>query len=254
MTSKGLYENILIELRKAKAPSLHLSDYLYWVNKGTQEYINERYNKFQIDQQVTDDLTALITGDIFVFNSNNTGFYRKDPTTIIAVSSGKRYNSSFVKFFTPENYWHMVGSHVTSYTKFPVKCYPAGYEYFYPSKRLNANTANGIITNAYLKPNADRVYHDFSNNSITNTRADLTYYFGDDRKYGIKEVSIDYLKKPEKIILTPVQVNLPVDNSMVIEFPEYVCNEIIKRCVKLILENSSDPRLQTNIPINQTIP
>jgi hypothetical protein len=37
------------------------------------------------------------------------------------------------------------------------------------------------------------------------------------------------------------------------EFPDYVCQEIINELVTLMMENSSDPRLQTNIPINQTI-
>jgi hypothetical protein len=37
------------------------------------------------------------------------------------------------------------------------------------------------------------------------------------------------------------------------QFPEYICYELINEIVKLVLENSSDPRLQTNIPINQSI-
>lgn len=44
-----------------------------------------------------------------------------------------------------------------------------------------------------------------------------------------------------------------VDTTKEMEFPEYVCYEIINEFVKLLLENTSDPRLQTNIPINQTI-
>jgi hypothetical protein len=38
-----------------------------------------------------------------------------------------------------------------------------------------------------------------------------------------------------------------------LEFPDYVCYEIINELVKLLLENASDPRLQTNIPVNQSI-
>ena len=43
------------------------------------------------------------------------------------------------------------------------------------------------------------------------------------------------------------------DNTQVLEFPDYVCYEIINIYVRLFLENASDPRLRTNIPINQTI-
>ncbi len=43
------------------------------------------------------------------------------------------------------------------------------------------------------------------------------------------------------------------DGTQVLEFPDYVCYEIINIYVRLLLENAGDPRLQTNIPINQTI-
>lgn len=44
-----------------------------------------------------------------------------------------------------------------------------------------------------------------------------------------------------------------VDKTRELEFPDYVCYEIVNEFVKLLMENSSDPRLQTNYPINQTI-
>jgi len=254
MTSKGAYENILMELRKAKAPSLHLEDYLYFMNKGVQEYINERYNRFQTSQQVTDDLTALITSKTFVLDNNTQGHYEDTPNIGVAIIAGKRYNSDYVKFLAPGNYWHMVGTHVNTFTKFPTKCAPAGYNYFVPAKKLSATTGAAIITNSYLKPDVDRVYHDFSDFNDAQPGISFAYYFGDAKKYGIKTITIDYLKKPIAIILTDPQINIPNDTSQVLEFPEYVCNEILKRVVKLILENSSDPRVQTNIPVNQSIP
>ena len=48
-------------------------------------------------------------------------------------------------------------------------------------------------------------------------------------------------------------VLLPEDNTQTLEFPDYVCYEIINIVTRLLLENAGDPRLQTNIPINQTI-
>ena len=38
-----------------------------------------------------------------------------------------------------------------------------------------------------------------------------------------------------------------------LEFPDYVCQEITNELIKLLMENGSDPRLQTNIPVNQSI-
>jgi hypothetical protein len=53
--------------------------------------------------------------------------------------------------------------------------------------------------------------------------------------------------------LTQEQVNLTEDTSQVMEFPDYVCQEIINELTTLVMENTADPRLQTNIPINQSI-
>lgn len=55
------------------------------------------------------------------------------------------------------------------------------------------------------------------------------------------------------VSMTQEQVLAINDNTQKLEFPDYVCYEIINIYVKLLLENASDPRLQTNLPINQTI-
>lgn len=56
------------------------------------------------------------------------------------------------------------------------------------------------------------------------------------------------------IRLSQEQIDDIVDSSQILEFPDYMCYEILNIFVRLIMENASDPRLQTNIPINQTIP
>lgn len=66
-------------------------------------------------------------------------------------------------------------------------------------------------------------------------------------------VNIDYLKTPEQIDLTPEQIDTILDFSQTLEFQDYVCYEIINELVKLVLENTSNPRLQTHIPVNQTV-
>lgn len=57
------------------------------------------------------------------------------------------------------------------------------------------------------------------------------------------------------IRLSQAEIDDPgADVSQILEFPDYVCYEILNIFVRLIMENASDPRLQTNIPLNQTIP
>lgn len=257
MTNKKGYESTLIELRKHKSPSLHIEEYNYFMNKGIQEYANERYALFESTQQLSDDLQPLMSGTTATLVVSATGIvanYSGSFTELsVPVTTGKRYGSDFYKFKAPDNYWHMTGSHVTNYTKFNYKCHPAGYQDNRPSKRLPVNIANGIINNAYLKPNFNRPYHGFSDGSGKNVKPDLTYYIGDINRFGISDVFIDYLKEPTKVELTISQRDLPIDSSEILEFPEATCNEIVKRVVKLILEASSDPRLNTHIPVNKTI-
>lgn len=76
---------------------------------------------------------------------------------------------------------------------------------------------------------------------------------GDDSTFELKKVIVDYLKTPQYIELTRAQLDNTTDTSQIIEFPDYVCQEIVNEIVRLIMENSSDPRLQTFIPITNTI-
>ena len=50
MTARQLWEATLIELNKVQAPSLLLEDYNYFINKTIYQYINKRYNIYDINQ------------------------------------------------------------------------------------------------------------------------------------------------------------------------------------------------------------
>lgn len=78
-------------------------------------------------------------------------------------------------------------------------------------------------------------------------------YGKDDSVFELQEVLIDYIKTPQYIRLTPEQLDLTIDTSQVMEFPDYVCQEIINELVTIVMENNADPRLQTHIPVSQSI-
>ena len=59
MTARDLYDAALIEINKLEAPSMLLEDYNYFINKAIQQYINKVYNRYEINQQATDDLLSL---------------------------------------------------------------------------------------------------------------------------------------------------------------------------------------------------
>ena len=84
------------------------------------------------------------------------------------------------------------------------------------------------------------------------TRMELR--FGkDDKVFKPTRIYVDYLKAPQFIRLTQEQVDAVEDNSQILEFPDYVVQEIINELVKILMENASDPRIQSHIPVNTSI-
>lgn len=78
-------------------------------------------------------------------------------------------------------------------------------------------------------------------------------YGKDNSTFELKKVYIDYLKAPQFIRLTQEQVDEVEDNSQILEFPDYICQEIVNELIKLLLENASDPRIQSQPVISQSI-
>jgi len=260
MTVKQFYENIYRELRKTKAPSLHLEDFLYFANKGIQEYINLSYRVYQHNQQLTDDLQPLVNTaegvinhqtSTIVFTDGNGAILSTSPVTI-----GKRYDSNFIKFNLFPSYQHWLGAHTTIANLRPTKCKPAGSTSVARVQLLTKDVANQIMTNVYARPDADygRVYYTMTDGANSEVMPSVSLFFGRLNTFRLNTVSVDYLKNPSVLFMTDAQVVSPIDTTATLEFPEYVCNELIKHTVKLILELNSDPRLQTHIPINNTLP
>ena len=78
-------------------------------------------------------------------------------------------------------------------------------------------------------------------------------YGRDDSVFQLAQVYIDYIKAPQYIRLTQEQIDLTEDTSQIMEFPDYVCQEIINELVHLLMENASDPRIQTHPIVSQSI-
>lgn len=78
-------------------------------------------------------------------------------------------------------------------------------------------------------------------------------YGHDNSVFVLEKVFIDYIKAPQTIRLTQEQVDLTEDTSQIMEFPDYVCQEIINELVTLVMENTTDPRLQTHPIVTQSV-
>lgn len=270
MTVRDLYDAALIEINKLEAPSMLLEDYNYLINKAIQQKVNKSYNLYEINQQSTDDLLALkVTAKLPIKTQSDNNFI---PNEI------ENYYCDI-----PCNYWHLLNC--------VIQFNDEGYDQCNKLKntavvarKLTSDLYPSIINNAYFKPSPKNPYYrivknhaedvsDAVKNILNNGSVDLDKEIenilypkkqidhdylldlrcGNTERYKPICAYIDYLKTPNIVILTHEDLDSEQDNTTEMEFPDYVCYEIINEFVKLLLENASDPRLQTNIPINQTI-
>lgn len=244
MTELDLYKNALIEINKLEAPSMLLEDYNYFINKAIQQYTNKAYNKYDTTQQTTDDLSAL------------------KRTAILEIKESDSYMAMERKFYhcdLPADYLHILNCIVTfsnpsdSDSKGKCNKKEENSHESVLARRLTADQYPSIVINSYLKPTHNRPYF-FINQGPNSTKSVLEIRVGNEKtKKAPLTAYVDYLKVPKIIELTDDDLESDVDSTAVVEFPEYACFEIINEFTKLLLENASDPRLQTNIPINQSI-
>jgi hypothetical protein len=260
MTARGLYEALLIELNKVEAPSLLLEDYNYFLNKAIVEYVNRRYVLYDTSQQTTDDLQVLT--DTVKFR----GDVPADPITgTPAITYGEIINDEVQ---LPTNYFHLLNCMVEFEVEQAFKIYPVGSHIEHGARRLTAERVPIIEDNAFMKPEYRRPYYYIKNSFIpADPNAVPAVPYTDiiapkleiragnySSALRITNITVDYLKTPAPILLTEEQRDDLTDTSQVLEFPEYVANEIIKSLVILVLENAGDERIQTHPQVNMSVP
>lgn len=293
MTSRDLYEAALVELNKLKAPSLLLEDYNYFINKAIQQYVNLVYNRYDLTQQSTDDLRVLKSTGIYTpekIKDNNGGtvsdaiyqstYYINLPwdymhilNCILEYQVQTNYDykcykkNSLVQFPCARLTSDMFSGILNNAYLRPT--YKRPYYFINCINDANGNDSGGYSATA-TKLDGDikalkgtQTYDEKSHAESTKapgTRlanaslARLELRFGlDDTVFKPNKVYIDYIKAPMHINLTMEDINKVEDTTMIVEFPDYVCIEIINIFTRLVMENASDPRLQTNMPLNNTI-
>ena len=345
MTARGIYEAILIELSKVNAPALKLHEFNYLCNKAVNQFINEVYNVYDINQQTTDDIRVLkstaylkpekveidypryndkIRNNAISIRNNYSGiptFDGLDGRNNIYRTKLKTPGATY-QIFMPQDYLHLLNCVCIYYINQQNKCYDVGDIIQVPAKRLTADSWSSVLTDIYNRPTPLNPYYYIHNvntqielptnpltekkpgtdmageynngeplitnegrlkgsnfnrtvrlklgdgsmqnvsvvekpialrvSNPTNVRCEIRYG-QDDTVYKLIEVQVEYLKSPQFIRLTQEQIDLTTDTSQIMEFPDYICQEIINKLVILLLERAQDPRLATNVQINHTI-
>lgn len=334
MTARQIWEGMLTELSKVNAPSMLLQDFNYFFNKAINQYINKRYNIYDINQQTTDDLRVLkATSILDVVKAID-----KDPMkqlSDLGAGQSKLFGATY-EVNLPSDYLHILNCICIYKVNKNWKCYNAGDYVQFSARRLTADSWSTLVNDYYNRPLPERPYFYIHNvnlnediptnpynqgngtdmngkydvqvtlgtaqsisdltegisnstskvkpagiisgnsnfnrqikigtNTIDLVEKETAYRYGnvskvrmeiryghDDSVFTLAKVFIDYIKTPQYIRLTQEQVNLTEDTSQIMEFPDYVCQEIINELTMLVMENTADPRLQTNTTVTQSI-
>lgn len=366
MTARQVWEGMLTELSKVNAPSMLLQDFNYFFNKAISQYINKRYNIYDINQQTSDDLRVLKTTAIL----KPTQSEPLKALSNLGAGKSKLFGATY-EVILPPDYLHILNCICIYKVNKKWKCYDAGDYVQFAAKRLTADSWSVIVNDYYNRPLPERPYFYIHNININNTLptnpitdtnpngtdlsseyigspTEIQYYLISDKvinstvvvkagtrvyvkdgdvykentyttkiegatmddlstkrvegettksnfprtiklgkpdsrtistvdrdagtrygnasnvrmeiRYGhddsvfkLEKVFIDYIKSPQTIRLTQEQVNLTEDTSQIMEFPDYVCDQIINELTMLVMENTADPRLQTNTIVTQSI-
>jgi len=277
MTAREAFDYMLIEQNKTEAPSLQLEQYNYYINKAINWYINTRYNTYDVNQQATDDLQVL----------TSTVTVNIDPTTNTAVATTSTgnitdnyANPAFPvvntgigrKFLLPDNYFRLLNCIVCVTSNIDQRQCTEGYVLCNGAKRLTADMYQNIIQNAYLRPKYNRPYYYITDNPAAKSRipgthikpgsnnAEIELRTGDHPTFSFTAVSIDYLRVPALVTLTyeeafsDIIAGSTADTSQVLEFPDYICFEILNKFSEFIAANAMDlQRASTITQTNQSI-
>jgi len=141
----------------------------------------------------------------------------------------------------------------------------------YGGKRMTFDIQNVIQNNVYMRPNFNRPYyrvHDNTMNAGIEKVTNLAEFKAYQNKPKIEvhvgktnpivtldKIVIDYIKIPEVAMLNDIDIfTAGADTSQVLEFPDYLKNEFVRRVTDYMLENMGSPRAGSHPQFNQEIP
>ena len=164
MTARQVWEGMLTELSKVNAPSMLLQDFNYFFNKAISQYINKRYNIYDINQQTSDDLRVLKTTAILEATQS-------EPLKALAdlgAGKSKLFGATY-EVILPSDYLHILNCICLYKVNKNWKCYNAGDYVQFAAKRLTADSWSVIVNDYYNRPLPERPYFYIHNININNT-------------------------------------------------------------------------------------
>ena len=104
-------------------------------------------------------------------------------------------------------------------------------------------------------PDVDAIEKPAGSRYANSSRVKVEIRCGRDKSniFSLSAVQIDYVKAPQFIRLTQEQLDSDEDISQVMEFPDYVNQEIVNELVNLVMRKTNDPSLQAHLQMTQSI-
>lgn len=173
MTAKQVYLAVLTEMNKVNAPSFVLDDFNYLANKAINQYINKKYNTYDINQQSKDDLgfletTAMLTpkkASQYIDYANGDSGIVNDDVALMDSLYGATY-----EVMLPDDYLHLLNCVCIYKVKENNGCHNANTYWHVGATRLTADLWSQILNNEYMKPKPRRPYYYIHN---VNTQNDV---------------------------------------------------------------------------------
>ena len=167
MTARQVWEGMLTELSKVNAPSMLLQDFNYFFNKAINQYINKRYNIYDVNQQTSDDLRVLKATSILEAKLAT----QSEPLkALVNLGAGKsKLFGATYEVTLPSDYLHILNCVCIYKVNKKWKCYDAGNYVQFAAKRLTAESWSVIVNDYYNRPLPERPYFYIHNININNT-------------------------------------------------------------------------------------
>lgn len=166
MSARGLYEAVLIELNKTNAPNIMLDDFNYFINKAIQQYINKRYNIYDISQQTTDDIRVLkATAILDVVKTPYNEKINDSVNWNDFMFMGATYTAEL-----PQDYYHLLNCMCFYKVNNTYSCWDKGKIARAKATRLTADAWSQVVDNYWNRPTFKNPYYYIHN---VNTSKDV---------------------------------------------------------------------------------
>lgn len=151
-----------------------LEDYNYYLNRAINQYINKRYNIYDINQQTTDDLRVLKATAILVPEKALGTTYKTQEDATSSLSQkyptlASLYGATY-EVDLPSDYMHCLNCICNYKVAKTYSCFDVGSYVQFAARRLTADSWSQIISDYYNRPLPERPYYYIHN---VNTSASL---------------------------------------------------------------------------------